>query len=200
MTAVLICEDRRSDREELARVMSAVVGVRRIDCVSGIDQLLSQYSCQPADLVLVGIPRAVSTGADVIRRLLAAHPAANVMVLGAPEDAGGIAATITCGAAGYLRWDTARPELVATVVHALTTTAVLPSPPRAPRGLVSGLSERELQVLRGMSEGKTNPQISRELALSEATIKTHAHRIFRKLGVTDRAHAVACAFRRGLVS
>jgi DNA-binding NarL/FixJ family response regulator len=51
-----------------------------------------------------------------------------------------------------------------------------------------------------MSEGKSNPQISRELALSEATIKSHAYRIFRTLGVTDRAHAVACAFRRGLVS
>jgi DNA-binding NarL/FixJ family response regulator len=200
MTTVLIGEGRHSDQEELARVMSAVMGVRRIDCMSSIDELLCRYSRQPADLVLIGIGPAGSTGAELTGRLLGAYPTATVIVFGPHEDARGIAATIGRGAGGYLRWDAARPELVATLAHALTTTAVLPSTPPGPGDLVSGLSQRELQVLRAMCEGKTNPQISRELSLSEATIKTHAHRIFRKLGVSDRAHAVACAFRRGLVS
>jgi DNA-binding NarL/FixJ family response regulator len=61
------------------------------------------------------------------------------------------------------------------------------------------LSERELQVLRGMSDGKSNGQIGRELFLSEDTVKTHARRLFRKLGVNDRAQAVALGFRHGLV-
>ena len=61
------------------------------------------------------------------------------------------------------------------------------------------LTEREMQVLRGMSQGKSNGQIGRELYLSEDTIKTHARRLFRKLGVNDRAQAVALGFRRGLV-
>ena len=62
------------------------------------------------------------------------------------------------------------------------------------------LTERELQVLRGMSQGRSNAAIGRELYLSEDTIKTHARRLFRKLGVNDRAQAVALGFRRGLVS
>ena len=62
------------------------------------------------------------------------------------------------------------------------------------------LTERELQVLRGMAQGKSNGQIGRELYLSEDTVKTHARRLFRKLGVRDRAQAVAHGFRRGLVS
>jgi DNA-binding NarL/FixJ family response regulator len=51
-----------------------------------------------------------------------------------------------------------------------------------------------------MTEGKSNGEIGRELFLSEDTVKTHARRLFRKLGVNDRAQAVAHGFRRGLVS
>ena len=61
------------------------------------------------------------------------------------------------------------------------------------------LTERERQVLDGMSRGKTNNEIGRELFLSEDTVKTHARRLFRKLGVNDRAQAVALGFRSGLV-
>jgi DNA-binding NarL/FixJ family response regulator len=62
------------------------------------------------------------------------------------------------------------------------------------------LTEREMQVLRGMADGKRNAEIGRELYLSEDTVKTHARRLFRKLRARDRAHAVASAFRAGLVS
>jgi DNA-binding NarL/FixJ family response regulator len=62
------------------------------------------------------------------------------------------------------------------------------------------LSMREMQVLTGMSHGKSNAQIGRELYLSEDTIKTHARRLFRKLGAKDRAEAVATGFRRGIMT
>jgi DNA-binding CsgD family transcriptional regulator len=67
-------------------------------------------------------------------------------------------------------------------------------PVRAPN-----LTERELQVLRGMADGKSNAEIGRDLFVSEDTVKTHARRLFRKLGARDRAHAVASGFRAGLV-
>ncbi|MFC8620134.1 LuxR C-terminal-related transcriptional regulator [Micromonospora purpureochromogenes] len=70
---------------------------------------------------------------------------------------------------------------------------------RSGRGAV-GLTERELQVLLGMAEGKSNAEIGRELFVSEDTVKTHARRLFRKLGARDRAHAVAAGFRAGLVA
>lgn len=62
MTTVLICDDRRSVREGLTRVMSAVPGVSRIDCVAHGDELLARYTRQPVDVVLVGTQRAVPTG------------------------------------------------------------------------------------------------------------------------------------------
>ncbi|NJC70192.1 response regulator transcription factor [Planosporangium thailandense] len=84
------------------------------------------------------------------------------------------------------------------------TATALPSPradvlTEPPRRRVE-LTERELQVLRGMADGKSNAEIGRDLFVSEDTVKTHARRLFRKLGARDRAHAVASAFRAGLVN
>jgi DNA-binding NarL/FixJ family response regulator len=68
----------------------------------------------------------------------------------------------------------------------------------APRGRVE-LTERELQVLRGMADGRSNAEIGRELYVAADTVKTRARRLFRKVGAGDRAHAVASAFRAGWV-
>src|SRR6476469_4069379 len=113
VTTVLICDERRSVREGLTRVMSAVPGVHRIDCGAHGDELLARFSRQPVDVVLIGTQRAVPTGVEATRRLVAAHPQANVIVFGAPDDAGSIAAAIAGGtprAPSWLpRWRTPWP-------------------------------------------------------------------------------------------
>ncbi|HEX8630501.1 MAG TPA: response regulator transcription factor [Catenuloplanes sp.] len=78
--------------------------------------------------------------------------------------------------------------------------AGLPATLGQPAGRRLALTERELQVLRGMADGKSNAEIGRDLFVSEDTVKTHARRLFRKLGARDRAHAVAAGFRTGLVA
>jgi two-component system nitrate/nitrite response regulator NarL len=70
------------------------------------------------------------------------------------------------------------------------TTVQLPKPE---------LTKREIEVLTGMSNGRSNAQIGADLFLSEDTVKTHARRLFRKLGASDRAQAVAIGLRRGLI-
>ena len=87
---------------------------------------------------------------------------------------------------------------VATEQPAVVVPAQRESEPAAPRR--PQLTERELQVLNGMADGKSNAEIGRELFVSEDTVKTHARRLFRKLGARDRAHAVASGFRSGLVT
>ncbi|WP_369139616.1 response regulator transcription factor [Modestobacter versicolor] len=79
----------------------------------------------------------------------------------------------------------------------MAPTTVRSTVPETPQ---VNLSMREMQVLTGMSQGKSNAQIGRELYLSEDTIKTHARRLFRKLGAKDRAEAVATGFRRGMMT
>lgn len=61
------------------------------------------------------------------------------------------------------------------------------------------LTERELQVLDGMSHGWSNIEIGKKLYLSEDTVKSHSRKLFRKLGAVDRAHAVALGFRLGFL-
>lgn len=199
MTNVLICDERRAARDSLTRVMLAVASVDTVDCVASGDELLGTYGRESADIVLIGTQRALTSGIEATRRLMALHPGAVVIVFGSPDDTASIAAAIACGARGFLRWDATRPEIVAALADALSDS-------RLPSYRMDGsdgyilLTERELQVLRGMSQGQSNAEIGRELFLSEDTVKTHARRLFRKLGARDRAQAVAVGFRRGLVA
>jgi DNA-binding NarL/FixJ family response regulator len=149
-----------------------------------------------------------------------------VLVLGAPDDADSVRAAVAFGARGYLRWDASpiemglglsrlglRPEGARipqqTAAAGTAWSGAAPLAGAAPTTVRStvrdvtphvALSMREMQVLTGMSQGKSNAQIGRELYLSEDTIKTHARRLFRKLAVKDRAEAVATGFRRGLMT
>lgn len=79
--------------------------------------------------------------------------------------------------------------------------ATVVGPPRPPRAPLAGkeLTQREVEVLRGMANGRTNREIAADLGLAEMTIKTHAHRLFGKLDVHDRAHAVYLGCRAGLL-
>jgi DNA-binding NarL/FixJ family response regulator len=118
-------------------------------------------------------------------------------------DRDAVAMAISGGARGYLQKNVSREELCAAVATALAERALgEPARPRQrteTRPDVPNLTERELQVLHGMAQGRSNAEIGRELYLSEDTIKTHARRLFRKMGVNDRAQAVASGFRWGLV-
>jgi DNA-binding NarL/FixJ family response regulator len=118
------------------------------------------------------------------------------------EDVEGVARAVNAGARGYLVKDASREELSAIVTQALTDGAARRIRPHSRPEAAGGmpvLTERELQVLRGMSRGRSNAEIGKELYLSEDTVKTHARRLFRKLGAADRAQAVAMGFRWGLV-
>jgi DNA-binding NarL/FixJ family response regulator len=204
MTTVVICDDERRYAEGLVKNVATVPGVSRVTTVATGDELLSRYAAERPELVLVAI--GVPGGAPALtRRLVSAYPEANVVVVAAENERDRVVQAIAGGARGFLHREVSREELCATVAHALAgpleevgavrAVRAVPESPALPE-----LTERELQVLKGMSQGKSNGEIGRELYLSEDTVKTHARRLFRKLGVNDRAQAVAHGFRRGLVS
>ena len=206
MTTVLICDDFRPVREGLRRNVAAVPGVDRVETVDNAEELLSRYPLERPDLVLMSLHLSGVGASEATRRLVREHPEANVVVMAQGDDRDSVVQAIAGGARGFLQRDVSREELCAAVAHALAGADLLVSGIPAPRTVrelapegAPDLTERELQVLRGMSEGKSNGEIGRELYLSEDTVKTHARRLFRKLGVNDRAQAVALGFRRGLV-
>ncbi|WP_426503362.1 response regulator transcription factor [Dactylosporangium sp. McL0621] len=97
-----------------------------------------------------------------------------------------------------------REELTAAVRTAARGGIALAAPAadrlvRHRRGDLPQLTNRELDVLRCLARGLSNPETGRELFVSEATVKSHVMRIFDKLGVKDRTAAVTSAIARGLL-
>ena len=131
-----------------------------------------------------------------------------VLLLSAITDSPVVFRALEVGAAGYLSKDARRAEIVDAVLSVARGKTVVP-PELAgslaqeirlraqPAGPV--LSEREMQVLRGFARGLSIPQLSKELFIGASTVKTHTQRLYEKLGVSDRAAAVAEAMRRGLL-
>jgi DNA-binding NarL/FixJ family response regulator len=210
VTTVLICDDHRIVREGLRQFVADVPGVDRVATAASGEEVLARYEVEQPDLVLMDVQMPGLGGLEATRRLVRSHPEARVIMLTAADDRDNVATAVANGATGYLLKDVSREELCAAVAHALAgQDLVAPSLRRAMTERIAAarssdpstnLTERELQVLRGMSQGKSNAEIGRSLYLSEDTVKTHARRLFRKLGVNDRAQAVALGFRRGLVT
>jgi len=211
VTTVLICDDHRIVREGLKYFVETVPGVERVAMAATGEEVLARYDLERPDLVLMDVQMPGLGGLETTRRLVKAHPEARVIMLTAADDREHVATAVANGATGYyLLKDVSREQLCAAVANALAgQDLVTPSMRRAMAERAStartgdaarALTERELQVLRGMAAGRSNAQIGRSLYLSEDTIKTHAARLFRKLGVNDRAQAVALGFRRGFVT
>lgn len=201
MSTVLVCDDSATVREMLKRNVSAVPGVTRVILASSGEECLAKWPVERPSVVLLDIRMPGSGGTETVRVLLERHPEASVIMLLGPEDADGISRAVLNGARGYITKDAPREELSAAVLHVITEGRRGSSEPRVgvPATKAPELTEREVQVLTGMSRGRSNAEIGRELFLSEDTVKTHARRLFRKLGAADRAQAVAVGYRAGVV-
>jgi DNA-binding NarL/FixJ family response regulator len=202
MPTVLVCDDSPLAREALRRGVATVPGVDRVVIAASGEEALLRWNVERPALTLMDVRMPGLDGVETTRRLLATHPEANVIMMTMAEDVDGVARAVNAGACGYLVKDASREELAVTVSHVLHRSEE-PGPSghrgQKPVGAPPALSEREMQVLAGMSRGRSNSEIGRELYLSEDTVKTHARRLFRKLGAADRAQAVALGFRWGLV-
>ncbi|WP_188943386.1 response regulator [Nakamurella endophytica] len=147
-------------------------------------------------------------GLAVLHAVVRDHLPTRVVLLSAVTDAGVVYRALEEGAAGYLSKDARRAEIVDAVQQAARGQTVVP--PALAAGLVGQirmraqssapvLSEREQQVLRAFAAGRSIPAIAGELFLAPSTVKTHTQRLYEKLGVSDRAAAVAEAMRQGLL-
>ncbi len=154
----------------------------------------------PLDLRMPGMG-----GVEAITRLRGLRHPARVLILTTYDTDRDVLPAIAAGATGYLLKDAPRDELTRAVRAAHAGQSVLaPSVASALRGLAGGrspdaLSPREIEVLRLVADGATNQAAARQLLVSETTIKTHLLHIYTKLGVRDRAAAVAAAYKRGLL-
>jgi DNA-binding NarL/FixJ family response regulator len=143
-------------------------------------------------------------GIEAVRRLAAEAPGLPVVMLTSYSGRADVVRALEAGARGYVLKAGPPQELFRAVRGAAAGALGLAS--EVVGGLISQapadraeLSEREVQVVRLLAEGLSNRAIAETLFLSEATVKTHLVRVYRKLGAENRAAAVSEAVRRGLL-
>ena len=205
---VVVVDDHPFYRDGLSRGLSMSGRIRVVgeadDGRTGLEMI---RELEP-QVAVVDMQMPDLTGLDVVRAVARDGLPTRVLLLSAFTDAAIIYESLQEGAAGYLPKDTGRAAIVTAVDRVSKGHVVVP--PELTEGLVGQirtrgssdepvLSARERQVLLAFADGKSIPQLAAELFLAPSTVKTHAMRLYQKLGVSDRGAAVAEALRRGII-
>ncbi|MFD7654725.1 response regulator [Actinosynnema sp. NPDC059797] len=203
MIRVVVVDDHPVVRDGLRGMLATAGDVEVVgEAADGAEAVAVVRAVRP-DVVLMDLRMPGVDGVTAIERLRGSS--ARVLVLTTYDTDSDVLPAIKAGATGYLLKDTPRDELFRAVRSAARGEAVL-SPSVATRlvGQVrqpaaEPLSDREVEVLGLIARGCTNREAAAKLFISEATVKTHLVHVYAKLGVKDRAAAVAVAYERGLL-
>jgi DNA-binding NarL/FixJ family response regulator len=202
---ILVVDDHPIVRDGIRGVFAGdddfeVVG----EAGDGADAVRQTAQLDP-DVVLMDLRMPTMGGVEAIQQLRELRHPARVLVLTTYDTDRDVLPAVEAGATGYLLKDAPRDELIRAVRAAHAGQSVL-SPAVAGTLMervgdhnLGALSPRELEVLRLVAGGATNRAVARQLFVSEATVKTHLLHLYDKLGVRDRAAAVAMAYERGLL-
>ncbi|MHB8595173.1 MAG: response regulator transcription factor [Ktedonobacteraceae bacterium] len=175
------------------------------EACNGAEAILLTAHRQP-DIVMMDLRMVVMDGATATEQIRKQYPTIPVLILTTYDSNTDILRAREAGATGYLLKDTPCEQLCAAIRSVTLGKSVL-APEIATRLLQQmhhtltrvALSERELEVLTLVARGASNKEATRNLHISEATIKSHLFRIFSTLDVTDRTAAVTVALEQGLL-
>ncbi|MCQ4210089.1 response regulator [Streptomyces longispororuber] len=205
---LLIVDDHPVVRDGLRGMFESATGFTVLgEAANGVEAVTRVAELDP-DVVLMDLRMPGGGGVDAIKELARRGARCRVLVLTTYDTDSDTLPAIEAGATGYLLKDAPREELFTAVRAAAQGRTVL-SPAVASR-LVTAvrtpapaadetLSSREREVLVLVARGTSNKEIARELFISEATVKTHLTHIYGKLGVKDRAAAVAAGYDRKIL-
>jgi len=210
---VVLVDDHEMVLEGLKAMLARFTGrVRVVGQAGTAAEARSVVSALNPDVVLCDVRLRESSGLDLCRRLTEQDPARRVLLLSVYDDEQYLYQALRAGAAGYLLKRISGEELVRsleevhagqTVVDGTLAARVASSAARLDSGEFwpgarVGLTQRESEVLGLIVAGLSNRAIASRLVIGDETVKSHARAIYRKLGVGDRAGAVAAALREGL--
>jgi two-component system NarL family response regulator len=167
----------------------------------GLQAIELHRSLQP-DITLMDLQLPKLGGVAAITRIRAENPTARFIVLTTFDGDEDIFRSLQAGAKAYLLKGMTIDDLLSTIrlVHAgKTSIAPAIAEKLAERMGTQNLTARELAVLERIVAGRANKEIASDLAISEATVKTHVNNLLSKLGVSDRTNAATVAIQRGLV-
>ncbi|MCL2586021.1 MAG: response regulator transcription factor [Streptosporangiales bacterium] len=210
---VVLVDDHEMVLEGLKAMLARFTGrIRVVGQAGSAEEAQTVVAALDPDVVLCDVRLRSSSGLDLCRRLTERDPARRVLLLSVYDDEQYLYQALRAGAAGYLLKRVNGEELAKFLerVHAGETVV---DPAMAGRvasaaarlhsgefwpGARMGLSQRESEVLGLIVAGLSNRAIAGRLVIGDETVKSHARAIYRKLGVSDRAGAVASALREGM--
>ncbi len=205
MIRLLIADDHPVVRDGLRGMFEAAGDFDVVAEASDGREAVDRAAVLDPDVVLMDLRMPVLDGVAAIRELRNRGVQARILVLTTYDTDGDVLSAIEAGAIGYLLKDAPAGELLRGARAAASGESVL-APLVATRllGQMRGparepLSDRELEVLALIARGCSNREAAARLYISEATVKTHLLHLYAKLGVSDRAAAVAVGYDRGLL-
>ena len=198
---ILTIDDHQLIRDGIAAVLEAHEDMTLVAQASNGQEGVEIFRRLRPDITLMDLRMPDMSGIETIAAIRAEFPKARIIVLSTYAGDAQAAAALKAGACGYLLKNLVRKELIETI------RAVYSGKRRVPPQIAmeiaehvadDALSERELEVLRGVAAGKPNKVIAADLGIAEGTVKTHMRSILPKLDASDRTHAVMIALKRGI--
>jgi two-component system response regulator DegU len=212
-TKVMIVDDHSMVREGLKQLLGVDGDIEVIaEASSGLEclQLMERFS---PDIVFMDVKMPGISGIETTRLLCQKYPKVKVIMLTIYDDNQYVTEAIQAGAKGYVLKKISREELVNVICHVMKDEAFLD--PTITKGVFdqlkngkkvlqkmekAHLTQRELEILKGIVEGQTDRGIAESLFISEHTVRSHIKSLYRKLGVTSKAQAVAKAMRERIIN
>ena len=200
--SILTVDDHPLLREGLAAAIGDAPDMTLLgEATNGRDAIKRFKELRP-DITLMDLRMEEMSGLQAIAAIRSEFPNARIIVLTTYEGDAQALGALKAGASGYLLKSSVRKDLLDTI------RAVHGGQRRIPHNIAAeigehaaedSLSEREIEILRGVAAGKSNRLIAVELRIAENTVKAHMRRILPKLEANDRTHAVTIALKRGIL-
>lgn len=207
---VLLVDDQELFRRGVKMMLEADGGLDIEEAGDG-DRALELVTMSPPDVVLLDVRMPGRTGVEICADIKAVSPTTGIIMLTASAEESDLYESIKSGASGYILKDGSTYDQVVEAVRLVAAGQSLISPSMAtklleefvqisrPQAPNSGLTNRELEVLRQVAKGLSNREIAAELFISENTVKNHIRNLLEKLQMKSRMEAAMYAVRSNLV-
>ena len=210
---VLVADDQALVREGLMTLLQVAAGIEPVAAATDGEEAVALAARHRPHVVLMDLRMPRLDGVEATRRIRAAQPETEIVVLTTHADDQSILGALQAGARGYLTKDAGIAEISRAIQAAAAHQALLdpavqsrllaaataaPAPPAPAAELPDDLTPRKAEVLQLIARGMSNAEIAAALVVSAATVKSHINHLFAKIGARDRAQAVHYAYTHGL--
>ncbi len=204
---VLLADDHAVVRKGIRDFLEEDPEIRILAEASDGQQAWALLAQQQPDVAVLDIRMPGLSGIELTERIKARYPQVRVLILTAYDDEPYIFALLRAGADGYVLKTASSRDLLQAVKAVAAGKSVL-DPDVAPKVIanlagnraIEPLSDRELEVLRWVSKGRSNREIGQMLDISGRTVQGHLANVFGKLHVASRTEAVTVGLQRGLIT